>query len=297
MTTLRVGTRGSALARTQTRWVCDRLEAAHDGLHIEEIVIKTHGDAAVDAPFDDRWPVGSFVTALEAALLASDIDFAVHSFKDLPSASPDGLVVSAIPPRELVHDVLVVREPLDLDALPDGFRIGTSSPRRIAQLRRLGGVEIVPIRGNVPTRLEKINDGTADGVVLAAAGLRRLSIEPSHTIVLPADRFVPAPAQGALAIQTRDGDDAAAIVAVMEDEPTRRAINAERAFLARTEAGCHTPIGALAVGAGDGVELRAQLFSDDGEHLAEGVEIGDDPFAVGTQLADRLLGELRAAAT
>jgi len=293
MTTLRAGTRGSRLALTQTRWVCERLRAAHASLQIEEIIIKTHGDIATDKPFDASWPVGSFVNALEAALLEGEIDFAVHSYKDLPSQSPQGLVIAAVPGREAVEDVLVVREPVDLDRLPGGFRIGTSSPRRTAQLRRLGDVVIVPIRGNVPTRLEKIEGDDLDGVVLAAAGLRRLGLEPKHVIDLPPDRFVPSPAQGALAVQARAGDEAAKLIAVLDDEEARRAVTAERSFLAAVEAGCQTPLGALAIVSGDRIELRAQLFSDDGERLAEGVEEGDDPQQVGSRLAGRLLAELQ----
>jgi hydroxymethylbilane synthase len=293
MTTLRAGTRGSRLALTQTRWVCERLRAAHASLQIEEIIIKTQGDVAVDKPFDASWPVGSFVNALEAALLAGEIDFAVHSYKDLPSQSPQGLVIAAVPGREAVEDVLVVREPVDLDRLPDGFRIGTSSPRRTAQLRRLGDVVIVPIRGNVPTRLEKIKGDDLDGVVLAAAGLRRLGLRPEHVIDLPPDRFVPSPAQGALAVQARAGDEAAKLIAVLDDEEARRAVTAERSFLAAVEAGCQTPLGALATVSGDRIELRAQLFSDDGERLVEGVEEGDDPQQVGSRLAGRLLAELQ----
>jgi hydroxymethylbilane synthase len=293
MTTLRAGTRGSRLALTQTRWVCERLRAAHASLQIEEIIIKTQGDVAVDKPFDASWPVGSFVNALEAALLAGEIDFAVHSYKDLPSQSPRGLVIAAVPGREAVEDVLVVRQPVDLDRLPDGFRIGTSSPRRAAQLRRLGDVVIVPIRGNVPTRLEKIKGDDLDGVVLAAAGLRRLGLRPEHVIDLPPDRFVPSPAQGALAVQARAGDEAAKLIAVLDDEEARRAVTAERSFLAAVEAGCQTPLGALATVSGDRIELRAQLFSDDGERLVEGVEEGDDPQQVGSRLAGRLLAELQ----
>jgi hydroxymethylbilane synthase len=270
-----------------------RLRAARPSVAIEEIVIKTHGDIERDRPFDESWPVGSFVTALESALLADEIDVAVHSYKDLPSLSPEGLTIAAVPEREVVHDVLVTREPADLDGLPAGFRVGTSSPRRTALLRRLPGVQILPLRGNVPTRLEKLQQGEYDGIVCAAAGLRRLGLEPAHAIVMPPRRFVPAPAQGALAVQTRAGDDAAAVVAALEHAGTRRTVDAERAFLARIEAGCQTPLGAWASLESGTIELRGQLFSDDGGQMVEGVETGDDPVAVGRRLADRLLAELR----
>jgi hydroxymethylbilane synthase len=295
MTTLRVGTRGSDLARTQSGWVCDRLREANPGLTLDMKVISTHGDTATDVPFDAQWPVGSFVNAIEAALLAEEIDVAIHSYKDLPSVSPPGLVIAAVPVREVVHDVLVVGAPVELDDLPAGFRIGTSSPRRIAQFRRFGPVEIVPVRGNVPTRVGRVADGTADGVVLAAAGLRRLGLEPPHMIDLPTDRFLPPPAQGALAVQTRAGDVAEPFVAAIEDADARRAVAAERQFLIRVEAGCQTPLGALATVSGAAVELRAQLFSDDGAHVVEGAESGDDPVQVGDRLAVRLLAALQAA--
>ncbi|MHC4775518.1 MAG: hydroxymethylbilane synthase, partial [Planctomycetota bacterium] len=245
-----------------------------------------------DRPFDEAWPVGGFVTALETALLAGEIDVAVHSHKDLPSRSPDGLAIAAIPPREAVHDVLVTREPVDLDHLPPGFRAGTSSPRRAAQLRRIAAVEILPLRGNVPTRLEKLQRGDYDGIVCAAAGLHRLGVEPAHATVLPPQRFLPAPAQGALAVQTRAGDGSAAVVAGIDHAETRRAVDAERAFLAGVDAGCQTPLGAWAdIGSGT-IELRGQLFSDDGQRMVEGIETGDDPMEVGRGLAARLRAEL-----
>jgi hydroxymethylbilane synthase len=292
MTTLRVGTRGSRLALSQTRWVCERLQAALPSVATEQIVIRTHGDIEPDRPFDASWPAGGFVTALESALLAGEIDVAVHSYKDLPSSGAEGLAVAAVPRREVVHDVLVTREPVDLDGLPSAFRVGTSSPRRTAQLRRISNVEILPLRGNVPTRLQKLSAGDYDGIVCAAAGLRRLDLEPAYSIVLPPDVFIPTPAQGALAVQTRAGDDAAAAVRVLEDAEARRVVDAERAFLARVQAGCRTPLGAWASVESGAIELRGQLFTDDGRRCAEGTEAGDDPVAVGGRLADRLLAEL-----
>ncbi len=292
MTKLRVGTRGSDLALWQTGWVCDRLRTAHPDLEIERIIIKTHGDAATDQPFDGDWPVGGFVGAIEQALSTERIDFAVHSYKDLQTATTAGLVIAAIPPREIVCDILVTRDPVSLDDLPAGFRLGTSSPRRSAQFQRLGDIEIVPIRGNVPTRIAKIESEGLDGTILAAAGMKRLSINPPNVINLPTDRFVPAPAQGALAIQTREGSVAAKMVSVLDDAPTRRQVEAERSFLRAINAGCHTPVGALATLDGDTISLHAQLFSDDCMRLAEGHESGNDAVALGQQLATRLLAEL-----
>ncbi|MFQ5495413.1 MAG: hydroxymethylbilane synthase, partial [Phycisphaerae bacterium] len=280
----------------QTRWVCARLREAHDSLEIEEIIIKTHGDTATGQRFDADWPVGGFVGAIERELAGGRIDLAVHSYKDLPTTSTPGLVIAAVPPREAVHDVLVTSERVALDDLPPGFRIGTSSPRRAAQLRRLADVKIVEIRGNVPTRVAKVSGDAVDGVVVAAAGLRRLGITPRHVVDLPADRFLPAPAQGALAVQARNDDEAASLAAVLHDEPSGNTVAAERSFLEAIQAGCHTPVAALATLTDGVLSLRGQLFSDDGTRLAEGTESGDDAPAVGGRLARRLMDELRRPA-
>ena len=197
MTRLRVGTRGSDLALRHTRWVCDLLRGVDADLEFEEVVIKTHGDIATGQPLDTDFPVGGFVSAIEQALLERRIDFAVHSYKDLPTAPTPGLMIAAVPTRESPHDVLVTRVPVDLGNLPRGIRLGTSSPRRAAQMRRQGEVEIVPVRGNVPTRVAKVKSGELDGVVLAAAGLKRLGLRPPNLIDLPVDQFVPPPPHGA----------------------------------------------------------------------------------------------------
>ncbi|MEW6249929.1 MAG: hydroxymethylbilane synthase [Planctomycetota bacterium] len=295
MTRLRVGTRGSDLALRQTNWVCQRLRDAHPTLEIEPVVIQTHGDLVTDQNFGKAWPPGAFVGALENALRDDRIDFAVHSYKDLPTAPTGGLVVAATPEREVVHDVLVLRCADRIEELPGGAKIGTNSPRRAAQLLRLGDFQIVPIRGNVPTRIAKIEREGLDGVVLAAAGLRRLGIRHPHMIELPTDQFLPAPAQGALAVQTRVGSTAAELLGVLDHRPTRRAVDAERAFLRRVGAGCHAAAGALARVAGETITLHARLFSADYARSAEGLEAGADSEAVGGALADRLWGELRVA--
>ena len=293
MTRLRVGTRGSKLALWQTNWVCDALRGAHPSLDIEQVIIKTHGDMVTDKDFGRDWPVGAFVSALENALTEGRIDFAVHSFKDLQTAETAGLTIAATPPREVAHDLLLTRTDLRLEDLPAGARIGTNSPRRAAQFLRLGDFEIVPIRGNVPTRVAKIERENLDAVVLAAAGVKRLGIDYPHVIELPTDQFLPAPAQGALAVQTQKDSEAAKLVAVIEHPPTRRAVVAERSFLKGVNAGCHTPIGALATVDQERISLHARLFSDDYARSVEGVESGDDPAAVGLTLADRLLRELK----
>lgn len=293
MTRLRVGTRGSDLALRQTRWVCNLVRSVHAGMEFEEIVIKTHGDIANSQPLDMDFPVGGFVSAIEQALLDGRIDFAVHSYKDLPTAATPGLMIAAVPTREAPHDVLVTREPVDLLNLPRGIRLGTSSPRRAAQFRRLADVRIVPIRGNVPTRVAKAESGEVDGVVLAAAGLKRLGLRPPNLIDLPVDRFVPAPAQGALAVQVREGEATATLFSAIEHLPSRSAVEAERNFLRNLHAGCHTPVGAWATVSGSMITLHGQLFSDDGLRMVEGVEAGDDPQPVGARLADHLAQQLQ----
>jgi hydroxymethylbilane synthase len=292
MKLLKVGTRGSDLALRQTGWVCDRLRAARSSTEIEQVIIKTHGDAVPDQPIDESWPVGAFVSALEGALLEGRIDVAVHSYKDLQTAATPGLTIAAVPPREAVHDVLLTRDQLRLDELPPGAGIGTSSPRRAAQMKRLVDCEIVPIRGNVPTRIAKLAGGDLDGVVLAAAGLRRLGIGHPNWIDLPVDVFLPAPGQGALAVQVRTNSEAAAYVAVLDEEPSRRCVTAERTFLSEINAGCHTPTGALATVRGSTLSLRACLFSEDHSRWVEGHEAGVDPQSVGARLAQRLIREL-----
>ena len=293
MTRLRVGTRGSDLALRQTRWVCDLIRAVHAGVEFEEVVIKTHGDIATGQPLDTDFPVGGFVSAIERALLDGRIDFAVHSYKDLPTAATPGLMIAAVPTREAPHDVLVTRHPVDLLNLPRGMRLGTSSPRRAAQFRRLADVQIVPIRGNVPTRVAKVGRGEVDGVVLAAAGLKRLGLRPPNLIDLPVDRFVPAPAQGALAVQVREGESTARLLSAIEHRPSRWAVEAERSFLRHLHAGCHTPVGALASISGTTINLHGQLFSDDGLRMVDGGEAGNDSHTVGARLADCLAQQLQ----
>jgi hydroxymethylbilane synthase len=292
MSVVRVGTRGSDLALWQSNWVCQRLRESHPSVECEQIVISTHGDLSPDQPIDASWPAGAFVAAVEQALLEGRVDLAVHSYKDLPTVLTDGLAIAATPERGAVHDVLLTRAPMGLGDLPTGARIGTSSPRRAAQIKRIGDFEIVPIRGNVPTRVAKLAKERLDGVILAAAGLERLGIDHPYRTELPVDRFTPAPAQGALAVQSRKHTPMSDMVAVLDHGPTRLAVTAERQLLRVISAGCQTPVGASAtVGAG-AVSLHGQLFSDDHSRMAEGVEVGRDPVAVGTALAHRLMDEL-----
>jgi hydroxymethylbilane synthase len=285
---LRVGTRGSELALAQTREVCRRLAALRPEVTCEEIVIRTRGDVEPGPLRGVEGVVGYFTTALEEALLAGEVDFAVHSHKDLPAVETEGLAIAAIPPRASAHDVLVLREASSIAELPPGARIGTSSPRRAAQWRREGPFAILPLRGNVPTRLEQLAAGQFDAIVLAAAGLERLERWPAQVVHLPVERFVPAPAQGALAIQTRRDHPALELLRLLDDAGARRTVTAERSFLRAIGPGCHTPVGALAVLVGEQIRLHGQLFSEDGQRVAEGEPTGADPEALGKTLAAQL---------
>lgn len=247
---LRLGTRGSKLAMAQSGMIADALAAAA-GRAVELVEITTAGDIS-SAPLTQFGSVGVFVSALREALLADEIDLAVHSYKDLPTAPADGLVIAAVPPREDPRDVLIARDGLTLSQLPDGARVGTGAPRRVAQLRRWArtagvAIECVPIRGNVDTRLRKVTDGELDAVVLAHAGLARLGRDGEITDALDPAVVLPAPAQGALAVECRSADaELTALIGALDHPHTRAAVLAERTLLATLEAGCSAPVGALA---------------------------------------------------
>ncbi|MFD4672303.1 hydroxymethylbilane synthase [Lentzea sp. NPDC058450] len=243
--TLRIGTRGSALALAQTGTVAEALKAA--GAQVEIVVIKTAGDLS-SAPIPEIG-VGVFTTALRDALANGEIDVAVHSYKDLATAPDPRLTLAAVPPREDPRDALVARDGLTLGELPPGSTVGTGSPRRKAQLEALGlGLEIVPLRGNVDTRIGKVRDGELDAVVLARAGISRLGRAAEITENLEPIQMLPAPAQGALAVECRvdDVDAEHLIQSTLDDSASRAAVTAERAMLAALEAGCSAPVGALA---------------------------------------------------
>ncbi|MBN9796767.1 hydroxymethylbilane synthase [Pseudonocardia sp. UM4_GMWB1] len=244
MSVLKIGTRPSKLAVAQSTTVADRLTAA--GHPSELVTISTSGDRS-SAPIP-QIGVGVFVSQLRDALYAGEIDVAVHSYKDLPSAQPDGLTIAAIPEREDVRDALVTGGRV-LGELGRGARVGTGSPRRTVQLHALGqGLEVLPIRGNVDTRIGKVRSGELDAVVIAAAGLRRLGrVDEADELIDPL-QMLPAPAQGALAIECRtaDTDLVSVLAAVLDDRGVRFAVTAERAVLAGLEAECTTPVGALA---------------------------------------------------
>ncbi|QCQ92330.1 hydroxymethylbilane synthase [Rhodococcus sp. SGAir0479] len=242
--TLRIGTRGSLLATTQAGTVRDALIAA--GHPAELVIIKTKGDVT-GGPVQ-RIGVGVFVAELREALLAGEVDVAVHSYKDLPTAQPDDLVIAAVPGREDPRDALVARDGLVLGELPAGSKVGTSAPRRRAQLRALGlGLEILPLRGNIDTRLGKVASGELDAIVIARAGLSRIGRVAEITETLDPVQMLPAPSQGALAVECRaDDPELIAVLSELDDAAARAAVVAERALLAELEAGCTAPVGAIA---------------------------------------------------
>jgi hydroxymethylbilane synthase len=284
---LRVGARGSDLSLAQTRWLIAQLRDAHPGLEVELVTIETHGDRDQTTALDMLWPPGGFVKEIERALLAGDIDVAVHSLKDVPTEAVEGLVVAAIPRREDPRDVLLAREPVSLHALPAGFTIGTCSARRALQIKRLAPhVRTESIRGNVPTRIRKLREGAFDGILLAAAGLARLGIDFPGAIPLPLDGFLPAPGQGALAAQTRERGEARDFAAAIDHRPTRIAVAAERAFLRACGGGCHAALGAIGHVDGDRVMLRGELFVNELPWSAAVEGSANDPEALGGQLAD-----------
>ena len=296
---MKLGTRGSALALTQSGHVADALRALGTEVVLHRVVTRGDVDPAAIAQMGGT---GVFVTALRDALLRSECDLAVHSFKDLPTAPAPGLVVAAVPPREDPRDVLVASGGRTLGELPTGARIGTGSPRRAAQLKALGlGHEVVPVRGNVDTRIGFVASGRLDAVVLARAGLARLGRLEEASEVLDPLQVLPAPAQGALAVECREEDTALlALLAQLDHADTRTAVAAERALLGALEAGCTAPVGALAdVAEGDDddeVFLRAVVLAPDGSDALRLSATGpaSDAEGVGRRLAAELL-ELGAA--
>jgi len=302
--TLRLGTRASELARTQSQAVADAITAA-TGTPVELVPIVTEGDRS-SAAIAQLGGTGVFVTALREALLAGEVDLAVHSYKDLPTAPEPRLTIAAVPGREDPRDALVARDGLTLGELPPGSKVGTGAPRRVAQLRALGlGLDVVPIRGNVDTRLGRVVPGDLDAVVLARAGLSRLDRLKVITETLDPLQVLPAPAQGALAVECRTSDARTReLLGRLEDPSARACVLAERSTLATLEAGCSAPVAAYAeVAEGDhGPELflRASVTAIDGSDAVRGSITGPLPEAVAlgralaTELLDRGAAELMA---
>ncbi|MCS7236540.1 MAG: hydroxymethylbilane synthase [Armatimonadota bacterium] len=286
--TLRVGTRASSLSRRQTDWVVKQLRGVDPRLEFQVVAVRTAGDRS-RRPIPELGGAGWFTRELERALADGVVDLVVHSLKDLPTEPTPGLVVAAVPTREDPRDCLVGPWPT-LDALPAGARVGTTSPRRKAQLlayRR--DLQVVPLRGNVDTRLRKVEAGEVDGAVLAAAGLVRGGWQDRIRQLLDPDVVLPAPAQGALAVQVREGDRALVELASrIDDATTHAAVRAERAFLRALGGGCTLPVGALATAETGRLRLRVRVLSEDGSRQVSVEQEGapDDPERVGRQAAD-----------
>jgi len=263
-TQLRLGTRGSKLARVQAEWVRGLLAAR--GIGCELVIVKTSGDRIQDRPLADAGGKGLFTKELEQALLANEIDLAVHSMKDVPVGFPEGLALGAILPREDPRDAFISHIAATLDGLPRGARVGTSSVRRQAQLARARpDLDIVMLRGNVDTRLARLDAGEYGAILLAHAGLRRLGLAERVTSLLPAESWLPALAQGAVGIEIRAGDDATrAAVAALNDERTAIELACERGFQATLDGSCRTPIAGLARYADGHLAFRGEVLAPDG---------------------------------
>jgi len=286
---LTIGSRGSQLALWQARWIKGRLEELGETCRIE--IIRTTGDKITDVPLAKVGTKGLFTKEIEEALLAGAIDLAVHSMKDLPTELPEGLTIAAVPAREDPRDALIGKK---LSELAAGSKVGTSSLRRAAQLRALRpDLRVESLRGNLDTRLRKLDEGRYDAIVLAAAGLKRMGWENRIAEVLSTDYMCPAVGQGALAIETRAGHgDAERICRALDHAETRLAVAAERALLAALGGGCQVPIGAYAQVDGDEVRLTAVVCTPDGDRLLRRNATGAtlDPESLGNRLAQELLG-------
>jgi hydroxymethylbilane synthase len=293
-----IGTRKSRLALVQTRLVSEAIAQAFPDVTIELKEIVTAGDRSPNEPLSDAGTVGFFTRDIETKLLAGEIDLAVHSLKDLPVEPPEGLMIAATPKRGDPRDVLACREAASLKDLPKGAVVGTSSPRRSAQLLAArGDLRVRELRGNVDTRIEKLRRGEYDAIVTAKAALDRLGLAEVITETLDPSWYLPAPAQGALAVEIREGDlDVARIVSTLNDAVSFITTSAERDLLSKLGGGCRLPLGALAEPAGGGAFLlRASLASNDGRRTIRAEAAGrlDNPRAVVADCYDRLTAETR----
>jgi hydroxymethylbilane synthase len=296
--TIRIGSRGSDLALWQAADVANHIRTHRPGTAIEHVVVQTSGDRVLSVPLARAGGKGLFTRELDDALLAGAIDLAVHSLKDVPTACPDGLVVTVVLPREDPRDVLVAARGATLETLPPGSRVGTSSLRRRAQLlARRPDLRVLDARGNVATRLAKLDRGEFDALVLARAGLVRLGLADRIAHVIAPGEMVPAVGQGALAVESRAADARVnLLLTLLDHRPTRLATLAERAFLARLEGGCQVPIGALGTWEDGTLALIGIVADVQGRGSVRGaetahVESEGDAANAGIRLADRLLGE------
>lgn len=292
---LTFATRPSALARWQTQWVIAALQKIHTDLFCEEKIITTQGDKILDKPLPEIGGKGLFTQELESELLNGDVHCAVHSLKDLPVENPVGLTIGCIPTRAEVRDSLISKNGHTLATLPKGASVGTSSLRRAAQILSLRpDLRTQSLRGNVDTRLRKAMDGQYDAIILAGAGLTRLGLEKHVTEWLSLDVMLPAPGQGALAIQCR-GDDQTTldVLATLEHTFTRKAVTAERAFLSGLGGGCSVPVAAYAVISDQSsvIGLRGLVASPDGKQIIKVIGEGNNPLELGNELAQHAIAQ------
>ena len=292
-TTLRIGTRASLLAVTQSTWIKKQIEAMHPQVQVDLVKITTRGDKILDVPLAKVGGKGLFVKEIEDALLAGEVDLAVHSMKDVPAELPDGLHIGIIPVRETPFDAYLSTKYPTLDTLPAGAKVGTSSLRRKSQLAALRpDLNFVDLRGNIDTRLRKLDEGLYDAIILAAAGLNRLGLQHRITASLAADRMLPAISQGALGIELRrDDHELLAGLQFLHDQRTAIAVTAERAFLLKLEGGCQVPIAAHATVQDQTVSLIGLIASVDGSNIIQDSISGtvDQAYELGTNLAESLL--------
>ena len=291
-----VGTRGSNLALVQTNWVVDQLKKENPGVEFEVKIIKTKGDLIKDLPLDKIGDKGLFVKEIEKSLLDGEIDMAVHSMKDMPSYLPEGLKFAHSPKREDPRDALIFKEGFkSLDDLPQGARIGTGSKRRKYQLlKHRPDLEIVPIRGNIETRIKKIETEKLDGVVLAASGLRRAGLDDKIDYYIPTDIMLPAPAQGILALEIREDDkETEKIIDSIKDDITKIQIDAERGFLIGVNGSCHIPMGAYCEIEGEKITLTGLYGDGEGKKIVVQSQVGTlaDAPKIGYELAKSVLKE------
>ncbi len=292
---LRIGTRGSQLALFQANWVKDQLIQAHPHLKVSLVKIKTTGDKIQDVPLAKIGGKGLFVKEIEEALLQKRIDLAVHSIKDVPTQFPKGLLLAVITKREDPRDVFISREGKTLRDLPQGAKIGTSSLRRQAQLLHYrSDFELIPLRGNLDTRLKKLKTMNLDGVVLALAGVKRLGLEEKVTEIISTDISLPAIGQGALGIETRQDDrEIEEQIGFLNDRDSWIAVSAERSFLKKLEGGCQVPIAAFARTAGATLQIDGLVGTIDGKRILRERAEGrvEEAESLGTKLADILLSK------
>ncbi len=292
---LRIGTRGSQLALWQARWVQSALMEAWPDVAVELTIIKTQGDKILDVPLAKVGGKGLFVKEIEEALMDGRIDLAVHSMKDMPAEVPSGLTIGAVPKREIPLDALICKSQPSLETLPEGARIGTSSLRRAAQIQNLRpDTTIVSLRGNLDTRLKKLDTTDLDAIVLAAAGLVRLGLGEHITTHLTESQMLPAVGQGALCIETRDGDEQTqTLVSKLDDKETRTSVTAERAFLKRLEGGCQVPLAAHAKITDKQLHMNGLVAELDGSRILKATVTGTPEQAelIGIRLAEDLIAQ------